>query len=76
MKKNHWTFNRKNGQNYAVINLKSPDGKRQPKWINLNLECKRNNEVGANRNDTKEMKELLGYMARHRQALMSVMTDE
>ena len=30
----------------------------------------------SNRTDTKEMKELLGYMARHRQALMSVMTDE
>ena len=30
----------------------------------------------GNRTDTKEMKELLGYMARHRQALMSVMTDE
>ena len=30
----------------------------------------------GNRTDTKEMKELLGYMARHRQALMNVMTDE
>ena len=49
MKKITGHLTEKNGQRYAVINLKSPDGKRQPKWINLNLECKRNNEVEANR---------------------------
>ena len=49
MKKITGHLTEKNGQRYAVINLKSPDGKRQPKWINLNLEYKKNNEVEANR---------------------------
>lgn len=49
MKKITGHLTEKNGQRYAVINLKSPEGKRQPKWINLNLEYKRNNETEANR---------------------------
>lgn len=49
MKKITGHLTEKNGQRYAVINLKTPDGKRQPKWINLNLEYKRNNETEANR---------------------------
>ena len=49
MKKITGPLAEKNGQRYAVINLKSSDGKRQPKWINLNLEYKKNNEVEANR---------------------------
>ena len=49
MKKITGHLTEKHGQRYAVINLKTPDGKRQPKWINLNLEYKKNNEVEANR---------------------------
>ena len=49
MKKITGHLTEKNGQRYAVINLKTPEGKRQPKWINLNLEYKRNNETEANR---------------------------
>jgi len=39
----------KNGKRYAVINLISPEGKRQQKWIGLNLEDKRSTEVEAHR---------------------------
>lgn len=49
MKKITGRLAEKNGQRYAVINLKSPEGKRVQKWINLNLEFKRNTETEANR---------------------------
>ena len=49
MKKITGRLAEKNGQRYAVINLKSPEGKRVQKWVNLNLEFKRNTETEANR---------------------------
>lgn len=49
MKKITGRLAEKNGQRYAVINLKSPEGKRVQKWINLNLEHKRNTETEASR---------------------------